>query len=92
LRQLKKTSSALVLSLFFFFSITIFIQGSVHAAAQGDRSGNQESEELNSSSSDSRINETLAGLNYAGLYLYDMAEKPLFIIENEMRTLWYWTF
>ena len=63
MRQLKKTSRALVLPLFFFFSITTFIQSPVHAAAQGDGSGYQESEELTNSSSESRINETLAGLS-----------------------------
>jgi len=61
MRQLKKTSCALILSLFFFFSITIFIQIPVHAVAQKGRSGYQESAE--SSSSESWINEKLAGLS-----------------------------
>jgi len=63
MRQFKKTSYTLVLPLFFFFSITTFIQSPVHAAAQGDGSGYQESAELTNSSSESRINETLAGLS-----------------------------
>jgi len=53
----------MVLSLFFLFSIIIFIQSPVHAAAQGDGSGYRESGELTGSSSESRINETLAGLS-----------------------------
>ncbi len=63
MRQLKKTLRALVLPLLFFFSITIFIQSLVHAAAQGDGLGYQKSAELTNSSSESRINETLAGLS-----------------------------
>jgi len=63
MRQLKKTSRTLVFPLFCFFLITIFIQSPVHAAAQGDGSDNKESAELAGSSSESRINETLAGLS-----------------------------